>query len=818
MAKRPIIITENWGGQAPDLKQGPAHSFAYSRHLDFRKSPTTVSLLPRATSFGDGEEIHGWNLPTIAENVASPAGNTDWSELTEVYSVGYYSSLGRKAITSGSPSAIPGFAQADGASSPGVTNYLVARGYNFNVPDIATIVGIEVRVMNVGSVTEGNTEYSIRLYDGGVIGDDKANDQPILLFSNVSLASDSWTMEYGGATDVWGTSLTPADVNSDDFGIAIAYQNDGSIDPPIFLDTVQIKIYIEFPPSGSIDELMTDMTRLPSGKLVAIGHDGGVFVRATDGTWTKEVTTLPNTAYGMIYHRQHDTIYVPGTYSIHSITNADGRFGGTLTVNSNAITAQVDQSATNSTNSYNANATIDEGATHKLSVTPTIEPLYSLKLWVKAKGTGNLTVTMHDAANNTLGTATIANASITSNALNEFVFTTPVGMSVRPNAATYHFHVTFSGGTTSPIGAATSSDLSTARFETYSHRLTGPTNGFHPAYQFLQYLLILNGRYVAAWEPISQSAPSANEFLQHRLAFPDGYEATSGATWTEYFAIGIEKRSADSSNEYQDGKIIFWDGISTTYNFVIDVPEGSPYGLHSHKNVLYYFAGGGWYAYSGGNPVKIFQLPNTDSEFTGQSLQVINYPHTTAIRNNILMGAYPSETTSNSIEFGVYSYGSRDYSYNPSFGYSYTMSSGSRTNGSLQIGLLKSFGDRMFMSWRDGTSYGIDNVSPSSLPASEGVWESLIYDGGRPDKDKSLTEIKVNFKSLPTGATVTPKYSINRGIWVDGETVSSGTEATINVNTRFKELQVGYALTATQESPEITSVTFIVEELSSEAD
>lgn len=623
MGKRPIIITENWGGQAPDLKQGPANSFAYSRHIDFRKYPTMLSILPET---------------------------------------------GKESST--------------------------------------TVTG-----------------------------------------------------------------------------------------------------------------LITELIRLPSGKLVGVDSSGGVYTRATNGTWAKNGTTLPNTAYGMVYNLQHDTIYVPGTYTVHSITNADGRFGGSFTVNSNTLTAQVDQSATDSTNSYTTLGSISEADANKLTVTPTIEPHYSIKLWVKTKGTGPLTVTMHDAANNTLGSTTVLSANITSDALNEFVVTTPVRMNVRPNASQYHFHVTHPSGTASPIGVATSGELSTARFETYSHRLVSPTNGFHPAYEFLQFILILNERYVAAWEPISQSAPSANEFLQHRLIFPSGYEATSGAIWTEYFMVGTEKRSASSTNEFQEGKIFGWDGISTSYNFIIDVPEGAPYSLFSQGNVLYYFAGGGWYAWSGGNPVKIFQLPNTDSEYKDESLSLVNYPHTQAVRNGILVGGFPSQTSSTSIEHGVYSFGNRNVNYSKSFGFSYTISTGSRTNGTLRIGVVKAFGDQMFISWRDDSTYGVDIVSPNSDPFSTAVWESLIYDGGRPDKDKSITEVKLTFKALPTGATITPKYKINRGDWVTGTAATEGaTECILNVNNRFKEIQIGFDAVATTTTPEIISASLLVEDLGSESD
>lgn len=575
--------------------------------------------------------------------------------------------------------------------------------------------------------------------------------------------------------------------------------------------------------SGTVvTALIVEMIQLPSGKMVAIDESGGVYVRTTAGSWSKNGTTFTDTAYGMIYNFPHDTIYVPGQTAMHSITNADGRFsGGTFTVNSSTFTALVDkQSSDGHANTYTTTGSVTESPTHMLLLTPNIEPLYSLKLWVTTKGTGDLVVTMHDSANNLLGTKTVANADITNGAYNEFVFSTPVRMNAKPNPSQYHFHITHPSGTASTIGCLTASDFSTADYQSLSNRLVDSVNNFHPIYAFLQYYLILNERYIAAWEPISQSSPSSSEFNQHRIVFPPGYEGTSGAIFNEYFAVGAEKRSTSATNEFQDGKIFFWDGVALTYNFVLDVPEGSPYALFAHRGVLYWFAAGSWWAWSGGEPVKIYQMPFTDTEYTSTDTYFVNYPHTQTVRNGILLGGFPSITSSTLSEHGVYSFGSRMKNYPDSFGYSYTMSTGSRTNGTLRIGTIKNFGDKLFLSWRDGANYGVDLVDPNATPATEAVWESLIVDNTRPDKTKLALTLEVTYKALPTGATVTPKYKIDReSSWQTGTAgVAGSTSIILNVDKRYKEIQLGFDLVATDTTPEIVSVTLVYDDLASEND
>jgi hypothetical protein len=570
----------------------------------------------------------------------------------------------------------------------------------------------------------------------------------------------------------------------------------------------------------TVTGLITEMLQLPSGKIVAVDTAGGVYVRTTAGAWSKHATSLTSATSGMFYDLPTDTIYVPSLTTLGIINNADGRFGGSLTPVANSISTTLDKSATSSANTYTTTNNITETATHMLLVTPTIEPMYSIHIWVTTKGSGDLVVTMHDPANNVLGTVTVANATLTNGALNAFVFATPVRTTTKPNGATYHFHITHPSGTASTIGCATASDFSTARYATYANRFVTPTNQFHPCIDFMQYHLIGNGRYVSTWEVLNQTTPVENtEYYRHRLVFPSGYEATSFGLYNEYVAIGAEKRSTSATDEIQDGKIFFWDGLSTTYNYVIPTPEGSPYGLYSSGNILYYFCNGARWAYAGGNPVKVDQIAGTDYEYTDTSTYTVNYPNTQTIRNGILMSAFPSETNSANIEHGIYSYGSRNKNYPKSSGLSYTISTGNVLNGTLRLGCVKSFGDKMFIAWRDGASYGVDIVNPSSDPFPTATWESLIIDNGRPDKAKQATHVNVTFKALPVGATVTPKYKIDRGSWVNGDTAIAGaTSIKLPINKRYYELQLGLGLVATTITPEITGIVFVYDDLVGEKD
>lgn len=577
--------------------------------------------------------------------------------------------------------------------------------------------------------------------------------------------------------------------------------------------------------STTITGLITEMVKLPSGKIVAIDDAGGVYTRTTGGSWSKNGTTLTDTACGMVYLPQHDTIYIPGLTAMHSITNADGKFsGGTFTVNSSTFGASLDDSATDSANTYGTSSSILETATHKLSITPDIEPFYSIKIWVTTKGSGDLTVTMHDAANNLLGSKTVVVGSITNGALNEFVFAIPARMSALPNPSTYHFHITHDGGgSASSIGTGTASDFSTARFETYGNRFVDPVNNFHPAMAFLQYLVFGNERYLSVWEPISQADPSNTEYLRHKITFEPGYEVCGLATYNEFLAIAVEKRSTSASNDFQDGRIYFWDGTAPTWNYYVPVPEGSPYSLTSYKNILYWTAGGAWWGYAGGEPVKLKTFPNTDSEYSDLSDSTIINPNMATVRRGIFLMGYPTSTTNLSLQHGVYSWGAVEKNFPDAFGFSYTMSTGTRLNtgsNNLRIGMTRNYGDKLFISWRDGSSYGVDVVDNNSDPFSEATIESMVYALGRPDKTKISLQRTVTFEALPVGATVTPKYKLDRNsVWTSGTAAVAGdTEIVQNIDGRSKEIQVAIDIVATTTTPKITSDVTILESLDYEKD
>lgn len=580
-----------------------------------------------------------------------------------------------------------------------------------------------------------------------------------------------------------------------------------------------------------VSDLIQNEVMTAGGTIYAIGSNGNFYKRTTAGAWSKEAGVGTGT-YGLDYRKDTDQIYVSGTNYVNRLANVSTNpvfdsnyYGPSYSTYNNSANAGFNVNAyqTGSTLTTAIGTAIIENQNNLRYFQSDIEPLTKISVFITNKGTGNWTLTLHDGLNNVLATSTVANASLNNNVFNDFSFTSATNGQVRvypaPNARTYHFHVTstVADGT---VSSSSTNNLSSCDCEIWADRLVVTQNGMHPIQRFLQYECIGNGNYLSVWEPISDP-PTNAEWLRHKLVFPQEYEVCGLAAMNEYIAIACEKNTSLNTSIPQEGIIFFWDGLSSTYNYYVRIPEGSPYGLHEYKNVVYYYAGGDWYGIASSStvPVKIRSMPNSDANYSGANTYTKIYPYAATVRKGVHLMAYPSETNNTAINYGVYSYGQVDKNFPNSFGYSYLLSTGSTNysnSNNLKIGMVKNFGDLLHVSWQDSLNgnFGIDFVDSTSNPAQSASWQSLIFDNGQPSKIKKGLYMKISYAALPAGVTVTPQYSINRGAWVSGDAFSN----TVLYKNRtdycrfdiaegdFTEIQLGFLVTATTATPTITSV------------
>ena len=131
-------------------------------------------------------------------------------------------------------------------STPGTfySNWLRTNSYGFAVPANAIIKGIEVSVVADGQGGVGTYLDKINLARAGVVESTGKTDATPL--SNYF----DWHT-YGGPSDLWGASWTPADINNNGFGVAVSARivNGMGDYTAVDVDTAYIKVYYTVPGS-----------------------------------------------------------------------------------------------------------------------------------------------------------------------------------------------------------------------------------------------------------------------------------------------------------------------------------------------------------------------------------------------------------------------------------------------------------------------------------------------------------------------------------------------------------------------------------------
>lgn len=628
--------------------------------------------------------------------------------------------------------------------------------------------------------------------------------------------------------------------------------------------------------STTFQDLVTVMAQDPNGVRYAVGNQGYVYRISTAGVLSPVGKMGSAGGSGLIYNQQSDQLYMSSQQSVsmygkvsgtspkllvaqfaksasvapgvvNLFNSADGAYDGAARNNSQQIaggvtsTSQVQDSSP--FNYQVTSTTVLENTGNFCYFAPDIEPFYSIAVYVSKVGTGSLTLTLHDSMNNQLAQVTITNGNLVVG-WNEFTFPSPgvralVNSIASGSSATYHFHLTSSvANDTTTVGTVSATnDLAGCDFLLFAYRMVKTNNTWHPMANFAGYLCIGNGQYLSTYDFTNDAGPNNQQWQRHRLPLDFGYEVCGLSVNNQYLVIAAEKRSNNSSNNYQDGMLYFWDGINTIPNFKIEIPMGAPYSVFTFNNITYFYCAGSLFAWGGGQQViKVRYIAYQNTDYLGTVDNTIVNPNMMAARYNLLMLGYPSSTTNVNLNYGTYSWGAVELTYPNSFGYSYALSNGQlnySAANNLQIGMMENFVDTLYTSWQytdanSVTHYGMDILNNSSSVAPSFQWQSLIYDGGARYKQKRALRYKINFLPLPSGCTLTAMYNIDREGWISADPASgipyganTGERAiTIELNnSRFHELQWGFQGTGSGATPPtITGVTMEIDPNEAETD
>lgn len=206
------------------------------------------------------------------------------------FGTGLFSADGSSDLSWSSPTAL--WADDGSTASVSYTNppspltvyALAVKTFGFSIPSDATIDGFEIYVDDLlvdPSTGTGNSSFFVGLADGNTFA-------KIGTPSSSITSSGSYTV--GSPTDMWGTTLTPADVNDTEFSVYIDGIVDGTGLCGLSVDSVQVKVYYTPAPptiqSIKVESFDVDITTSGSTHTLTndVGNVSNAFVRKITST------------------------------------------------------------------------------------------------------------------------------------------------------------------------------------------------------------------------------------------------------------------------------------------------------------------------------------------------------------------------------------------------------------------------------------------------------------------------------------------------------------------------------------------------------
>ena len=821
---RMIGNTEFYGGLSTDRKIGIENSYYDGECLDVRKSPSQMTVLPMARTLPDSDAVTGlmtamtqskdgniWGvdekgrLYKIDEDNAitpiTPSGknliNGAYSEISQTVRCTAEVSGNGFEITSTSSSG------AAYVTIP-IPNIAELLGKTVTVSYVATGDGIRVRFFYLNSIggatgSIGNSE-TVTLPDS--LGSNSGIGVVFYASNNSSATYNDIQVEIGSTATSFEPYVLPEDRDNYSWSSGFSLENSDIDDGLWWADG---------------------------------GHKLFSYGRVLNPTGANRAT---NSFEFLADHSE----YID--YAIQIQQNGDQIF----------YQSDPDIVRNAGTQNITIKTSVSEAEADKILFLPAVIPIAKIGIRFTAKGSGTVRLEIHDENNNVVASSASKNASAVStsgytefdvrpnpsaplSASNQFT-TTPWAGDTIEGGSVLHIHIVASSSGYTVKSSVAGSLWLTADITSTGYVLHETFNKKHPMVMYDK-LYIGNGRYVATKESTPLNYIDDTLFIQDGLRLDDGFEVCSFGSSDEYLMIGAEKYSAGSTRGFQAGRIYFWDRQSEGPNFYIDCNMGSPKCIFNFGNIVYIIIAGALYAYTGGKElVKVRTLKGTDTEYSGRTSVTEVYPNMMAIRREILMIAFPSNTTAYSIRHGVYAFGSVDKNYPNCFTYNYkipgataddTLEQYNYDGQHLRIGCVYNFNDTLFYSYEVTTTlerYTTTRVALAVVDNDSGTstsykWESLQYDAGSPAFDKMGLRVGIYFDPLPENTTITPKYRIDDGEWVMGPaTATTGDRyITCEINQRFHELQYGFEGTTGNDllTPVIKQVSAEIRVLNEEA-
>ena len=240
---------------------------------------------------------------------------------------------------------------------------------------------------------------------------------------------------------------------------------------------------------------------------------------------------------------------------------------------------------------------------------------------------------------------------------------------------------------------------------------------------------------------------------------PSNYKITSLTNYGNYLAIGC----APISTFNGQSKVFLWNLSSDLFQESIDWGEGELRVLETIEGYLVgitdrYLNN----AVGAGRGSMIIQMysdgvPQVVKEVFTQALTNKSIPQTKFVKNNRLFFAAKIMTNSAGTTYneGIWSFGRKNVTYPFALNLD-VIDENIDTDGIQAIGSAANY----FFITHSGDG-SIDKTNDASTYAFTSILETQVLDFGDPDSDKGLLSLKVSFKAIATGESLTAKYRID---------------------------------------------------------
>lgn len=580
------------------------------------------------------------------------------------------------------------------------------------------------------------------------------------------------------------------------------------------------------PTVSNIAGIAVILTAKGTGNWTFTVHDASnnlIVAKTIDNADLPQAGSIFRVLFGGVYD-----ITAAATYHFHiHSTVADG----TVQVNtaSDLSTAEyctlvefteedVDQESNPVYELYNGSqpiTTINESTTYRCSFVPDRSNITGIAIIINNPGTtADWTVTLHDDQDTSLGSVSIAHASLKyRGGYQKFKFSSRIDVVV---GATYHFHVTVSNTTGTPsLFSSTASDISTLYFRTYYDILENDEL-WHPMMFFpgAGALAIGNGNYLAIYDGITYRDSGPNTGSE-KLKFPDEEKVRCLEVMGDHLVIGTWR--GDGVNIHGQSRIYFWDGVAPSYTAFKDL-TGEVHAIkYGQDGLLRIWHGHGLLSIFDGGLTLVKEISNI-----GENKYVEVYPGAVTNWNGLTFFGISDGNSTSSIR-GVYSYGQKTKNYSMSLNFDYPISTGT-VGANAQITALLGLGpDKFYVGWADNSTYGLDLITTTSDQASV-TYETLVFDADFPYFEKKSSAVKLTFPALASGQTITVKYKLNRDPasagWVTLGSASYASDGAIYSKSfafdlRWKELELQITLaTSGTDAPKLSTISTFFEIIS----